>query len=275
MKNEYTIGEICDLYNIGQDSMRYYEKMGLITPRRRNNGYRVYTLDEVWKLNIIKDLRKLNFSVKQIKEYLEDRSIQTTKELIEKESNLIKEEIQVLLEIEKRLERKLKFLNCVEELYVHEKIEIKKIEDRKIILIQENISKDEEVDLALRKLQSKNDEKIFLFGNKNMGAMISKEGIKKGIYNLYKYVFFLLDKSEQKYDRILPAGDYATLTYQGKYKKSQIFIGKMLEYIENEGYVLNGKPIEIYRVDIHETDNEEEFITEIQIPIKIVNKTVI
>ena len=34
MKNLYQIQEICRLYHIGADSLRYYEKIGLIQPQR-------------------------------------------------------------------------------------------------------------------------------------------------------------------------------------------------------------------------------------------------
>ncbi|WZL72978.1 MerR family transcriptional regulator [Clostridiaceae bacterium 35-E11] len=267
MKKEYTIGEICKLYRIGQDSMRYYEKMGLITPKRRANGYRIYTIEEAWRLNIIKDLRKLNFSVKQIKAYLEDRSIQTTKELIAKEIDFIQEEIRLLVETEKNLKRRLDFLKSIEHMQTYEKLFIQRINDRKIIVIEEALSKDGEIDLALRKLQRQTNEKIFLFGNKNMGVSISAEGMKKGIYNLYQNVFFLVDDTDKNYDTLLPGGDYLILSYKGAYSKSQRFIEKMLAYIKENGYQRIGNPIEIYRIEIHQTAIEEEFITEIQIPI--------
>lgn len=267
MKKEYTIGEICALYNIGPDSMRYYEKMGLITPERKKNGYRVYTLQEIWKLNIIKDLRKLDFSVKQIKEYLEDRTVQTTKDLIKKEIDMIQNEIAELSKVQKNLERRLKTLKSIETIEEYEKIKIKKISSRKMVLVKESTSKDEEVDLAFRKLERKNDEKALLFGNKNMGVFISDQGMEKGIYNLYENVFFFVDESEKDYDMILPEGDYLTLIYQGAYKKSQYFFQQLLSYIKENEYSIVGSPMEIYRIDIHETSREKEFITEIQIPI--------
>ncbi|QZY55181.1 MerR family transcriptional regulator [Crassaminicella profunda] len=269
MKKEYTIGEICKLYNIGPDSMRYYEKKGLITPRRRKNGYRIYSIEEVWKLNIIKDLRKLKFSVKQIKEYLEDRSIQSTKALVDHEIKLIEKEIESLEDTNKNLKRKLDSLKQINKIKDYEKIKIKNIPLRKIILIEQDVSKDEEIDLAFRKLQSISDEKVFLFGNKDMGAFISDEGMKRGRYNLYQKVFFFVEDVEN-YDYIcLPEGYYATLVYKGAYEKSQRFISQMLMYIKKHHYSLRGNPLEIYRVDIHQTAKKEEFITEIQIPIHI------
>ena len=34
MKDSYTIHEIAALYGVGPDALRYYEKLGLIKPRR-------------------------------------------------------------------------------------------------------------------------------------------------------------------------------------------------------------------------------------------------
>lgn len=44
MKDYYKINEISNLYGIGVDSLRYYEKIGVLIPRRDTNGYRLYGL---------------------------------------------------------------------------------------------------------------------------------------------------------------------------------------------------------------------------------------
>ena len=67
MKDYYKINEIAKLYGIGVDSLRYYERLGILKPRRDTNGYRLYSLKEMYKLNMIRDLRRLNFSMEQIK----------------------------------------------------------------------------------------------------------------------------------------------------------------------------------------------------------------
>ena len=80
MKQYYKIGEISKLYQIGPDSLRYYEELGILTPKRAENGYRMYGLHDLWRLNVIRDLRRLDFSMEQIGEYLKNRSVDTTKE---------------------------------------------------------------------------------------------------------------------------------------------------------------------------------------------------
>ena len=52
MKKHFKIGEISKLYNIGVDSIRYYEEIGLIKPERSNSGYRYYSIHDIWRLNV-------------------------------------------------------------------------------------------------------------------------------------------------------------------------------------------------------------------------------
>ena len=73
MKDYYKINEIARLYGIGVDSLRYYEKLGILKPRRDTNGYRLYNLKDMYKLNVIRDLRRLDFSMQQIKDYWKGR----------------------------------------------------------------------------------------------------------------------------------------------------------------------------------------------------------
>ena len=82
MKQFYKINEISKLYNIGPDSLRYYEKLGLLAPKRGKNNYRLYTLDDLWRLNIIRDLRRLGFPMKKIREYMDNRSVENTRKLL-------------------------------------------------------------------------------------------------------------------------------------------------------------------------------------------------
>lgn len=65
-----TIGQVCEKYGLTQDTLRYYEKAGLIPPVRRINGIRDY--DEVaisWVENAI-CMRSAGLPVETIAEYV-------------------------------------------------------------------------------------------------------------------------------------------------------------------------------------------------------------
>ena len=72
MKEYYKIGEISKLYGIGTDSLRYYEELGILHPRRDSNGYRMYSISDIRTLNILRELRSIGFSMQEIKEHLQE-----------------------------------------------------------------------------------------------------------------------------------------------------------------------------------------------------------
>lgn len=67
------IKEIEALSGMDRANIRFYEKEGLLTPKRMNNGYRDYSEDDLQILLRIKLLRSLHISVEDIKALKEGR----------------------------------------------------------------------------------------------------------------------------------------------------------------------------------------------------------
>ena len=269
MKDYYKIGEISKIYGIGRDSLMYYEDIGILKPFRDKNGYRMYKLSDIWRLNLIKELRSLNFPMKKIKEYLDDRNIESTKEILNKELILIDEKIEELLSYKQNIMKRLDTINYeLRNLKLYE-IDLVYINKRNALELNVNITKDEEFDFLIQKLQKDYENRFTILGNNNIGSSFCLDKIKQGIYNEFKSVFCFLEDEEEIYNIIFNEGYYLTLTYKGKYKNNKHYINKMFKYIEEKGYKIISDPIEIYKIDIHETEDINEFITEIQIPVDI------
>ena len=269
MKDYYKIGEISKIYGIGRDSLMYYEDIGILKPFRDKNGYRMYKLSDIWRLNLIKELRSLNFPMKKIKEYLDDRNIESTKEILNKEIILIDEKIEELLSYKQNIMKRLDTINDeLRNLKLYE-IDLVYINKRKSRELNANITKDEEFDFLIQKLQKDYENRFTILGNNNIGSSFCLDKIKQGIYNEFKSVFCFLEDEEEIYNIIFNEGYYLTLTYKGKYKNNKHYINKMFKYIEEKGYKIISDPIEIYKIDIHETEDINEFITERQIPVDI------
>ena len=269
MKDYYKIGEISKIYGIGRDSLMYYEDIGILKPFRYKNGYRMYKLSDIWRLNLIKELRSLNFPMKKIKEYLDDRNIESTKEILNKEIILIDEKIEELLSYKQNIMKRLDTINYeLRNLKLYE-IDLVYINKRKALELNANITKDEEFDFLIQKLQKDYENRFTILGNNNIGSSFCLDKIKQGIYNEFKSVFCFLEDEEEIYNIIFNEWYYLTLKYKLKYKNNKHYINKMFKYIEEKGYKIISDPIEIYKIDIHETEDINEFITEIQIPVDI------
>lgn len=64
------IGEVSKKYDIGIETLRYYDKIGLLTVKRKNNN-RYYTEEDINKLHYIMAMKELMFTLDDIKRILE------------------------------------------------------------------------------------------------------------------------------------------------------------------------------------------------------------
>jgi len=74
MSQNLTIGRLAKRAEVSIDSIRFYERRGLLAePTRTESNYRVYPLDAADRLRFIKKAQKLGFSLNEIQELLELR----------------------------------------------------------------------------------------------------------------------------------------------------------------------------------------------------------
>ena len=65
---------VSELLDISMDTLRNWEMNGLLTVKRKDNGYRVYTDEDIQRLNIIRALRCANYSLEAILRLLQQLS---------------------------------------------------------------------------------------------------------------------------------------------------------------------------------------------------------
>lgn len=66
-----SIGEVARQAEVGVETVRFYEREGLLQePQRRASGYRQYSQEVVKRIGFIKRAKALGFSLKEIRELL-------------------------------------------------------------------------------------------------------------------------------------------------------------------------------------------------------------
>ena len=111
----YHIGDVSKLLGISADTLRYYEKIGLLPAINRTvSGIRVYIERDLSRLRFIRRAQKMQFSLKEIAELLKMREdpqhardvvrILTRSKLSEVEEHLddlqfLRNELQLLLNL--------------------------------------------------------------------------------------------------------------------------------------------------------------------------------
>lgn len=67
----YQIGYAADQVGLSLRTVRYYEEVGLVEPSgRTEGGFRLYTDDDIARLELIKQLKPLEFSLDELRELL-------------------------------------------------------------------------------------------------------------------------------------------------------------------------------------------------------------
>lgn len=66
--------EVSEYLGISMDALRNWEMNGLLTVKRKQNGYRIYTDDDIRRLKIIRSLRCANYSLEAILRMLQQLS---------------------------------------------------------------------------------------------------------------------------------------------------------------------------------------------------------
>ena len=71
MKDCYSVGEMARVGNCQVQTVRYYEKIGILPKAQRSAGnQRIYTASHIDRLKFIRHSRELGFSLDQIREIL-------------------------------------------------------------------------------------------------------------------------------------------------------------------------------------------------------------
>lgn len=263
MKDYYKISEIARLYGIGVDSLRYYERLGILQPRREENGYRLYSLKEMYKLNLIRDLRRLDFSMAQIQAYLDGQTVDNTLHLLGQEAKLVDQQIQELQTKAVQLARRLASLEAARAT-VPGVVRRKVLPPRPCVLYTQHITRDEEMDFVMKKLHRQHEDQIRDFGNQVFGAFLAMEELLAGTPNVYNGVFSVLEEGAA-YDFTLPGGTYLSYFYQGPYEQNRAKVQELLAWAAERGLTLAAAPFELYAIDNRDTVRPEEFLTEIQV----------
>lgn len=268
MKEYYKIGEISKLYGIGTDSLRYYERLGILKPHRDSNGYRMYSVHNIHKLNILRELRTIGFSLEEIKEHLTDYDLEKTLRLFQKEIDTVEERIEELQQLKRKLSQRIhKISDLMKIPETTEELRILQLPERYVVHLNDRSIRDEELDFVIKKLQSEHENRLYLIGSGDIGARIQFDYIEKGGYGNFCSVFSFVEEGDE-YDEVIPAGQYLCSTVRGSYRNLPAAWERIFDKLQQGQVAADGDPMEIYAIDNHDTDHEEEYVTMLQVKLK-------
>ena len=98
MKEFLTIGELADIFNMDVQLLRHYDAKGLLVPQVRNseNNRRFYHFDQVYPLATIRYLRRLDYSLAQIKAFLHSNGLRDNLQMLSQQAQQLRRDARAL-----------------------------------------------------------------------------------------------------------------------------------------------------------------------------------
>jgi len=115
-----TVNEIATSLATTADTVRYYTRLGLVTPGKSDNGYKFYSNNDQSRLRFILSARQLGFSVKDIKQILQEAdhgksACPLVRKLIKARLDETEKQFQEMLQLRKRMKSALKQWDVMED----------------------------------------------------------------------------------------------------------------------------------------------------------------
>lgn len=265
----YRIGLFAQMNHVTVKTLRFYEEQGLLAPAYvEENGYRYYTLDQMAVVHQITALKQAGFTLEDIKEI----NSGAREELL-----LQKKKSQLLAQIAK-LTQQISVIDAYllnESASLNAPVLIKTLPACKIVACEKTISSyDDLFDIM-----------------PEMGAQMERLGCECALpeYCFTQYlepgfkeenirietceaVTELLEDSDTLKFYELEETVAACIFHRGSYANFPQTYAVLLRYIEENGYEIAGNIRESYIDGVWNKDAESEWLSEIQIPVRVTDK---
>jgi len=274
LKEMLTISEIAKLRGMTTEALRHYDRIDLFKPKfvDPETGYRYYSIFQYEILGTIKELRQIGMSTDEIKQYFNQRNFKKSSEILKAKHAELVSKLKELTEIEVNIKEKIAYLDNISRKEAFQEIIFREIKSRKLITLNEKINSNLELCYSIIRLETMLTEKAPILASNRLGIIIEEEDLKDKRFEEPSVIFVVAKKDEKiqkKYLKLIPEGLFACIRYNGELLRNRSkSLNKLFTYLHETGYRISGDALQIMVVDITVTDNPNEVMFEIQVPVK-------
>lgn len=267
----YRIGVFSQMNKVTIKTLRHYDDIGLLKPHKidESNGYRYYTSKQLPQLHQILALKEIGFTLDEIQ--LVINGVSEEKLLMKKKSELLCEMAELgkkIASIESYLTRDT--LNSDYHVITKSLPEVIIASTRlQMSGYQELFYKMPEMGLEMEKAGCECAEPTYCF------TIYHDEGYREADIDaqLCEAVTERKADTDQVQFSVLPKVDLAAcVLHKGPYDKLPLAYRAIVCFIEESGYEIIGHQRESYIDGVWNKDSDEEWLTEIQFPIRKINQ---
>ena len=189
------INEVSKITGVSLRTLHYYDKIGLLVPAKLENGYRVYSNDDLNKLQKILFYKYLNFKLSDIANIIENNNDSLV--ILKEQHKLLLKEKQKIENVIKTIEKTIKDYKGEIHMTIEEKFEGFKKEDMKKYEIEAKDKYGEEIIEESKRRQKGQESKAEDDFNNTFKAFakykkeeldITSEIVQKEVEKLYNHI---------------------------------------------------------------------------------------
>lgn len=272
VNNRFRVGEVARLFKLPASTLRYYDEIGLFKPKYTDpeTSYRYYGVEQFQVLDTIIFLRKNGFSLKDIQHQLDKRTPETTMDILKKKLEEVRMEICRLQRSAARIENKISTIEEGIKLAGHPALTFQYFPKRPVSYLYfdkpvDLIEEGDDIYLKDRETLSSQSIENNGFFTGDIGTIVDMESLKQEGPVKYIGLFELLHGENS--NEYLNEGLYASYPHIGPYEDMRKSYPLVLRQLKEEGYKLEGIPVEISVLDEAVIKESDHFVTLIQIPV--------
>lgn len=139
MKDSFSIGQLGSLFGLNIQTLYYYDSIGLFSPRVRNErtGRRKYEFDQIYELATVCYMRRLGYSLEEIREYRATQHAEKSIDHMKQRSAALRKQWQEIFDTDEAIQRKIHFIEKQMDGIDTSDISVRHFPDRKFLPIGE------------------------------------------------------------------------------------------------------------------------------------------
>jgi DNA-binding transcriptional MerR regulator len=276
MEEKYiSITELAKLRKVSSETLRYYDRVNLLKPAYIDpqTRYRYYTIRQSEELGVIRELRDLGMSVQEIQSYLKDCNLQKSIKILAQYYTDLQDDVEKKLALCRNVAQKLAYLGGLTAVQELEAPRIRHMGERQLITFGEKAGGPNKHMYALTKLEGYLKDIAPVLATDSVGIYADSEILEENENYIYGVpVIFVTDEEikpeADKIKRIIPEGDYLCMEYRGgRLEKYNPCFENIKKYMKNNRLAVSGPIFQIYKIDVTLTQDREETLLEIQVPV--------
>lgn len=281
LQNYYLIGELAEICEISTVTLRYYDKIGILKPDKicSKTNYRYYSKKKILLILMIKYYKRLGFTLNEIKDLLPRSDLIDMRKHFTGKLKEIQNDIQISLrkyqavwEWNQLLTEGISYLSSAFD-SVKSEIKIIKIPKYQVVTAKFIVDTDQGYsdynDVIINKHIVNTSEKYNLYCAGPVFLIYDNyvERIGETFKEVKIYVPIYNESSLP--ELIVNFGDVKAVStiHIGKYSDINLTYLKLVKWCYENNIVLQGSAIEKYLIDPWSTDNEQNYVTRIFLPI--------